>query len=89
MSDTRNARRYSVGAMIFHWTIAVAVIVNWRIAEAAHHAEGAAKGAIFANHKALGILILVLTLGRLIWRWTHPVPPLPSDSWWVTVALTE
>ena len=90
MSDTRNARRYSVGAMIFHWTIAVAVIVNWRIAEAAHHAEGAAKGAIFANHKALGILILVLTLGRLIWRWTHPVPPLPSDlaKWEKVLART-
>ena len=27
----------------------------------------------------MGILILALTLGRLVWRWTHPVPPLPSD----------
>ena len=73
-------RRYSIGAMIFHWAIAIAVIVNWRIAEYAEHSEGMQeKFAILANHKALGILILLLTLGRLAWRWTHPVPPLPSN----------
>ena len=77
MSES-TARRYSVGAMIFHWLIAIAVIVNWRIAESAEHLEGAAEDAILANHKALGILILLLTLGRLAWRWTHPVPPLPA-----------
>ena len=65
--------------MIFHWLIAIAVIVNWRLAEAAEHAEMPAKAEIFANHKALGITILALTIGRLAWRWTHPVPPLPSD----------
>ena len=74
MTDTQI--RYSKGAMLFHWTIAVAVIVNWRIAEAAEHAAGPEKGAIFANHKALGIVILALTIGRLLWRWTHPRPPL-------------
>ncbi|TMM48999.1 cytochrome b [Qipengyuania marisflavi] len=77
-TNTAAARRYSTGAMIFHWLIAILVIVNWRIAEAAEHAEMPAKAEIFADHKALGIAILVLTLGRLMWRWTHPVPPLPS-----------
>lgn len=86
MTDT--ARRYSIGAMIFHWVIAIAVIVNWRIAENAEHAEMPEKAAIFADHKALGILILMLTVGRLLWRWTHPVPPLPSDlaKWEATLA---
>ncbi|MBY6128258.1 cytochrome b [Qipengyuania aquimaris] len=90
MTDTE-ARRYSTGAMIFHWVIAVAVIVNWRIAESAEHAEAVEdKVAIFADHKALGILILVLTIGRLVWRWTHPVPPLPSDTakWEAVLART-
>ena len=87
MIDTA-ARRYSTGAMLFHWVIAIAVIVNWRIAEAAEHAEMPAKAEIFANHKALGITILLLTLGRLVWRWTHPVPPLPSGlaKWEATLA---
>ena len=79
MDGTAPARRYSIGAMIFHWVIAVAVIVNWRIVENAEDLEGPARGAMMADHKALGILILLLTVGRLLWRWAHPVPPLPSD----------
>ncbi len=73
------ARRYSTGAMLFHWIIAIAVIVNWRIAEAAEHASKAEAGAILVNHKALGITILLLTLGRLAWRLTHKVPPMPTN----------
>jgi cytochrome b561 len=90
MADT-TARRYSIGAMIFHWTIAVAVIWNWRLAENAEHAGSRdAAMAIFADHKALGITILALTVGRLLWRWTHPVPPLPSDlaGWEKMLAAT-
>jgi cytochrome b561 len=61
--------------MIFHWVIAVAVIVNWRIAEAYSNAElDADKAFHITNHKALGITILVLTLGRLAWRLTHKAP---------------
>ena len=91
MTDTGTARRYSIGAMVFHWTIAIAVIVNWRLAENAEHAGAIEdKMAIFANHKALGICILLLTIGRLMWRWTHPVPPLPSDlaRWEALLART-
>ncbi len=81
--------RYSKGAMLFHWVIAVAVIVNWRIAEAAEHAGSReAAGAIMANHKALGILILLLTVARLAWRWSHPVPPLPGAGWERALART-
>ena len=71
-------RRYSGGAMAFHWAIAILVIVNWRIAEAAEHADGALKGEIFDYHKAVGILILMLALGRLAWRFGHPGPPMPA-----------
>ncbi|MBX7501752.1 cytochrome b [Qipengyuania sp. YG27] len=73
------ARRYSAGAMLFHWAIAIAVIWNWRLAENAHHAgDKLQAAAIMGNHKALGITILALTVGRLFWRWTHPTPPLPA-----------
>ncbi|HCC27010.1 MAG TPA: cytochrome B, partial [Erythrobacter sp.] len=77
MSDT-NARRYSTGAMVFHWVIAVLVIANWQIAERAEALDMPAKIEMFGYHKAVGIMILVLTLGRLLWRFTHPVPPLPA-----------
>ena len=86
--NATTARRYSTGAMIFHWVIAIAVIVNWRIVEAAEHLGDAEKAPLMGNHKALGITILLLTIGRLIWRWTHPVPPLPSNlaQWERTLA---
>ena len=90
MASVSPARRYSIGAMIFHWTIAVAVIVNWRLAEAAHHAPSGEGAGIMANHKALGITILVLTIGRLLWRWSHPVPPLSDHlaQWEKVLART-
>jgi cytochrome b561 len=79
MALTTTAKpRYGAVSMLFHWVTAIAVIVNWRIAEAAEHAEGAARGAIFNTHKALGIAILALTLARIGWRLTHPMPALPK-----------
>lgn len=75
MNDQAQAR-YSTGAMLFHWIIAILVIVNWRIAEAAEHLEGAEKAATIAPHKAIGITILVLTILRLLWRLTHKAPPM-------------
>ena len=82
--------RYSTGAIILHWLIAIAVIVNWRIAGAAEHLQPAEKSALMANHKALGITILILTLLRLAWRFVKTPPPLASTlkPWEVKLAKT-
>lgn len=71
---TDTTARYSKGAMIFHWLIAIAVIVNWRLAEAGEHAADADKAFFWGYHKTVGITILLLTLGRVAWRLTHKVP---------------
>lgn len=75
--------RYSGGAMLLHWLIAIAVIVNWRIAESAEHLPDLERGAVMANHMALGMVILLLTVLRLAWRFAHRPPPLASTlkSW--------
>lgn len=74
------SKRYSGVAMTLHWLIAVAVIVNWRLAEAAEHAATREEGgAIMANHFALGMTILVLSVLRVGWRLIHRPPPL-ADS---------
>ncbi|MCP5397342.1 MAG: cytochrome b [Sphingomonadaceae bacterium] len=71
--------RYSTVAMILHWVIAIAVIVNWRLAENYEHAtEGADKFFWMSQHKALGITILVLTLLRLVWRFVKRPPDLAA-----------
>ncbi|MCB2065952.1 MAG: cytochrome b [Erythrobacter sp.] len=73
-------KRYSGVAMLLHWLIAVAVIVNWRLAEAAEEATVRADAfAYMGNHKSLGITILVLTLLRIGWRLIHRPPPLRAS----------
>lgn len=82
--------RYSGVAMLFHWSIAILVIMNWQIAERAHQFEGPTRGTLMGYHMAWGMLILALTLGRLAWRLTHPVPPMPTyyAAWEKTLART-
>ena len=82
--------RYSSGAMIFHWVTAVAVITNWRLVEVAEHASKADQAYWMGHHKALGITILMLTLARLAWRLSHPVPPISTavPQWQRVLART-
>lgn len=70
--------RYSGVAMLLHWTIAILVIMNWRIAETAEHLQGAARDDVWGYHMAWGITILVLTLARLAWRLVHKPPALSA-----------
>lgn len=77
MQAERGAR-YSGVAMLFHWVIAVLVIMNWQIVERAGELEGPLRGEVMGYHKAWGITILVLTLARLAWRLAHKPPTLAS-----------
>ncbi len=81
MEQTINpaASRYSLGAMILHWVIAIAVIANWRIAEAAEHLSKEERGDTMAWHFAIGMAILLLTIARIGWRFMKPPPPLASN----------
>lgn len=77
MNETGRSK-YSSVAMAFHWLIALLVIVNWQLVQWAEGLPKAEEAALVGNHKAIGITILVLTLGRLAWRLGHKVPPLPE-----------
>ncbi len=66
--------RYSSVAMAFHWTIALLVIGNV-IGGIFHDAIGPAL--VMPAHKAIGITVIVLTLGRIAWRIVNPPPPAP------------
>lgn len=79
-------QRYSGVAIAFHWTIALLVIVNL-IVGLGHDAIPALR-AWMPGHKAIGITVLALTLGRVAWRITHRPPPLPAftPAWERTVA---
>jgi cytochrome b561 len=65
--------RYTRVAIALHWTIAVLVIVNLTIG-LLH--ESLLRGAI-PLHKSIGMLVLLLSVIRLLWRLTHRPPLLP------------
>ena len=81
MQIAERGPRYSGVAMLFHWTIAALVIWNWRLAEAANEGglSRAASQQTMGLHMAIGMTILILSVGRLLWRLTHKYPAMPSD----------
>jgi cytochrome b561 len=76
MSNTDSAARYSRGAIILHWLIALLIIGNFVGAWISEDLPRDQKIVMMGYHKANGILILLLTLVRIGWRFTHRPPPL-------------
>jgi len=74
-------RRYSNTAVALHWiTVALVltqVVLGFAFAEFME--KGPAKSEVFAWHKTLGALILVLALVRLGYRLANPPPPFPPE----------
>jgi cytochrome b561 len=72
--------RYSNGAIILHWLLALLIIGN--LAGGLLHdyvpAAGGQRSLVMSLHKSFGISILALTLVRLGWRLANPPPPLPE-----------
>lgn len=75
--------RYSSGAIILHWVIAILIGLNYIGAWESEDLAGAEKAYAMAGHKAFGVAILTLTVLRIIWRITHRPPPLsPTLKTW-------
>jgi cytochrome b561/polyisoprenoid-binding protein YceI len=66
-------QRYSWGAILLHWGIALALAFQLALGFSMPKDE---RGfALFQLHKSVGITILLLSLARLAWRLTHRPPP--------------
>jgi cytochrome b561 len=69
---------YTSVAIAFHWVIAIAIILQilggWQMEDL----KGAEKFAAFQTHKSMGLTILLLSIGRLLWRIANPPPALPE-----------
>ncbi len=79
---------YSRGAIVLHWLIAVLIAMNFVIAWLAEDAADADAAVLLGNHKAIGITVLLLTVLRILWRFTHRPPPLLETlkAWEAAVA---
>ncbi len=73
--------RYSAFARTLHWVIALLVIANLILGVG--HDALPRDWAAMPLHKSIGLTVLMLTIGRIAWRLSHPAPPLPAQmsSW--------
>lgn len=71
-----SAARYTRGAIVLHWLIAVLIILNVAAAWISEGMSKADRAIVMGNHKAIGITVLMLTVLRIVWRLTHRPPPL-------------
>jgi cytochrome b561 len=66
-------------AKLLHWIGAILILLllghGWWMT---HFAPRADRFAHYLGHAALGYDLLALLILRLLWRWTHAVPSLPS-----------
>ena len=74
--------RYPLISQLLHWVVAGLIIVQFVLANLAESAEDSGailrQLALLANHKSVGMTILLLAILRLLWRIGHPPPPLPA-----------
>jgi superoxide oxidase len=70
--------RYDSGALAFHWTMAVLVVVVG-VLGLLHDSWPRGTQAYWINlHALLGLLVWVLLMARFRWRLRHPPPELPA-----------
>ena len=76
--------RYSTGAIVLHWLLALAMAFQVAVGFAMPH-SGPYSFAPMQLHKSVGIAILLLTLVRLAWR-IFRRPPAAVETGWTALA---
>ncbi len=74
-------QRYTFTAQVVHWVTAAlvftAVPLAWVMVNMARDAPS--RVLIFNLHKSVGVTILAIVAFRLVWRASHPAPPLAEN----------
>jgi cytochrome b561 len=71
---------FTAGAKLFHWLTAALIFVLFPLAWVMGDYFGVLKFQLYNWHKSLGITVLVLMIGRVVWRWLNPPPKLPEGT---------
>jgi cytochrome b561 len=81
MRLSNDSLRYGVISMLFHWVVVALIITQFLLANKEHDMPlGPAKIAVLAQHKSIGITILLLAILRLVWRFFGAVPADPPRA---------
>jgi cytochrome b561 len=75
-----NIERYSGGAILLHWLIALLIVGTFFLGVTMTDIPGVTptKLKYFNWHKWLGVTVLGFAVLRALWRITHAAPPLPA-----------
>ena len=85
---TSSAVGYSAGARHFHWWTAALVLIQaplgiYMVYRGNVTNFDALTNTLYSSHKTLGLVILVLVAGRLLYRLAHGAPASePTITWW-------
>jgi len=72
--------RYDPGAIRFHWTMAVLIVIVG-VLGLLHDSWPKGTQSFWINiHALIGLLVWALLMARFWWRTTHPPPPLPAEA---------
>jgi cytochrome b561 len=80
--------RYSTVAIALHWAIAALIIFNLMLGSVMESFPRPIRFLLVGTHAIAGLLVLVLSVVRVLWRLTHRPPPLAADmtAWERTLA---
>jgi cytochrome b561 len=89
MPIRNTVKRWGAVSQLFHWVIVALVITQFVLANIADGLPNdMRKLAVLANHKSVGMTILILAVLRIAWRHSGPRPPLPGTlkAWELVLA---
>jgi cytochrome b561 len=74
------ARGYTPTAIALHWAVALLICAAFPLGLYMQDLPlSPQKLRLVSYHKWIGVTVFVLALVRLVWRLTHPAPPLPAS----------
>ena len=82
--------RYNIVAVTLHWLIAAGIFANLAVGLIfSDLPRGAERIALFRLHVSIGLLVLILSILTLAWRFTHRTPALPAMPRWMRLAASS
>src|SRR5690349_3724964 len=79
--------RYSRVAIWLHWILAALILVNLALGFLHEDFARPVRSAMMGWHKSIGLTVIVLTLVRILWRFSHRPPPFdPAMKRWEVAA---